>query len=214
MACMPWRGARKTGPAAGAAPRPLAQAEQQAAGPGDARRRPAGAVAARLRWLGSPALTLPTSGSTRRSSTSAPKRCAMSAPEVVGSAWPRGTSGSSAARALPGQLSRRERASAADAGGHAEHEPVRAWGGARRPTTRRPARPPGDTRSSRPSSAARSTAQGTRARNASGPSSTAGRPANGVVRILPPRRCVGLEHRHLGRIRRPPAQLVGGGQAR
>ncbi len=69
-----------------------------------------------------------------------------------------------------------------------------------RSTTLRPCRLPATSTSRRGETApARSTAHGTRARKASAPSSMAGCPANGVVRITPPSRSLCLEHGDLRR---------------
>ena len=129
---------------------------------------------------------LPTRASTSRSWTSSPNRLRTSAPIESSGSPRRGSSGSIAARALPGSDSRPAGGQPGDARRHPEQQPLRDGVQPVVPHGRRCGRRRGRRRARR--RAASSTASGTLARKASAPSSTAGRPANGVVRSLPPNR--------------------------
>ncbi len=130
---------------------------------------------------------LPTSESTRRSCTSLPNRARTYSPIESLSVEVRGSSGSSAARALPLHDSRRVVASGRSRPGTPSSSPS---GIACSPSSQTAApTASGDTRSSpRPTRRASATASGTRARKASAPSSTWATPANGLVSMRPPTR--------------------------
>ncbi len=132
---------------------------------------------------------LPTSESTRYSCTSSPKRARTNAPIESASVDVRGSSGSSAARALP----RHDSSLVVASGRSRPGTPRRSPSGIGCRPSRQTAAPTGsgETRSSpSPTRSARAVASGTRARNASAPSSTPATPANRLVAILPPSRSV------------------------
>jgi hypothetical protein len=184
---MPPRGAKNTGAdGSGTAARCAAHASMSDGAPLRAAASSCGTVAASDSSSVSPALMPPTSGSTRRSSTSSPSRSRTTAP-MVGS--PSGaTSGrarSSRARSIPAVDTMPLAASSSRSVGT-----PRTWAaGSGRSSPRlqtRAVRAAGDTRSpSMPSSRHSSRPSGTRARKASADSSSIA-PSNGVVRSFPP----------------------------
>ena len=134
----------------------------------------------------SPALMPPTRGSTSNSSTSAPNRSRMRRPSESWAVGRAGRTTSSAARTLPGQESRRERASPPIPAGTPRTRP--SGMSCKRPRWATNALPvAGETRSVRPSSASRAVPHGTRARMASGPLSSPSIPAKREACSLPPR---------------------------
>ena len=137
---------------------------------------------------------LPTRASTRRSWTSSPKRPRTSAPIESPSSGRGQQRLERGARLAAPRQQRGCGPGATHVGGHAEQQPVGDRVQAVAPDGRRRRR---SATSARRRGRRRRRARwraGTRARNASAPSSTAGSPANGDVRILPPRRSSASQH--------------------